>query len=190
MHEIIFLYYSARKPKNQQKTQKNEGQQHLLFYDKFLFSGVYAHRRSDFCLPPSGREGDRLRWKEPGVYKRICLMICFRTILDLQTDKTDQKSVITHSPPVTQKRATPPPGMGLADSLHKRNFSSKQEFIFRKADAAPVIGKGFSVGVRFDWFQHSFLKFKILFISALRHRAGKPPTPHYASQNVGGAGAY
>ena len=37
---------------------------------KFLFSGVYAHRRSDFCLPPSGREGDRLRWKEPGVQFR------------------------------------------------------------------------------------------------------------------------
>ena len=54
-----------------------------------------------------------MRWKEPGVYKRICLMICFRTILDLQADKTDQKSVITHSPPVTQKRATPLPEWGL-----------------------------------------------------------------------------
>ena len=41
------------------------------------------------------------------------MMICFRTILDLQTDKTDQKSVITHSPPVTQKRATPLPEWGL-----------------------------------------------------------------------------
>ena len=47
------------------------------------------------------------------MHKRICLMICFRTILDLQTDKTDQKSVITHSPPVTQKRATPLPEWGL-----------------------------------------------------------------------------
>ena len=28
------------------------------YADKFLFSGLFAHRRSDFCLPPSGREGD------------------------------------------------------------------------------------------------------------------------------------
>ena len=42
-----------------------------------------------------------MRWKEPGVQIRICIMICLRIILGLQEDKANQKSFITRSPSVT-----------------------------------------------------------------------------------------
>ena len=69
--------------------------------------------KSVFPREGGGSLNEVERWKEPGVYTKFRMMICFSTSLNLPTDKSDQKSLITRSPPVTQKRATPLPEWGL-----------------------------------------------------------------------------